>query len=408
MSFCIPYSDYLANLDIYDAASGPWAGGCQACGPTPTQLNSLGSHTYAGATIVLSRYFADSPIYAYSGTTGDSMQVPGGFNHAVYIDSSGNVTEEDVVPGQTLTFRSPIILGTAPTEVWVCTSDSRCVKVAGYIGNNGGFSSAGACLENCCASWCAGGAVACCNFGGRFYCSPTCGGVCCELNDNICTNDVCSPCPSERQINKPENDPLGSSLDCCPEGEVRCFAERVDDLSVKEKEVCCLEEKCCGLWGKYVCCKDTETCISDECCPQERICETTFDGTVCCPEGEVSVGGRCCPRGKEVCRGLCYDPCADGKIRNTSTCKCVPGVNGGFGQLDRASGGGAFYWRWLYGNNCPNEGVQAPTCLDPSYYPNPTWTRFWVPCGNDGVMYPAGGDSGYTIDWDTPVSFPVC
>jgi hypothetical protein len=139
-----------------------------------------------------------------------------------------------------------------------------------------------------------------------------------------------------------------------------------------------------------------------------------------------------CPPDKEPCTSQiwgdgCYIPCTGGKIRNTSTCVCQcpqdpcpagqtrdpfdcvchGGVNGGFGQLDGRPDGTP-YWRWLYGNNCPHETYQAPSCLNPSYYPNPNWTRYWVPCGDDGVMYPAGGDSGYIIDWNTPVNFPVC
>lgn len=315
MSFCISRSEYLKNPGLYDIVDGP-SESCPGCWLT---LNSLSSYTYLGTTIVLSQYFADSPIYAYTGTTGESMQVPVGFNHAVYIDSSGNVTEENVMPGQTLTFKSSIIIGTAPTEVWMCTDNSQCIKVLGILAG-GGFSSQRACLENCCASWCTGGVVACCNFGERFECKPTCNGVCCESEENVCLDNVCSPCPRERQIND-DNNPFGLYLGCCPEGKVRCLAEIIEGDVLQD--VCCPEEKCCGVDEPYsMCCKDTETCISDECCPQERICETTFDGTVCCPEGEVCVGGRCCPQGKEVCRNSCYDPCANGEIRNTSTCEC--------------------------------------------------------------------------------------
>jgi hypothetical protein len=41
MSFCIPYSDYLANIGLYDLVAGP-TGSCTGCGidlPTPAGLN---------------------------------------------------------------------------------------------------------------------------------------------------------------------------------------------------------------------------------------------------------------------------------------------------------------------------------------------------------------------------------
>jgi hypothetical protein len=74
-------------------------------------IDPLGSHTYSGTTIVLSNYFTDSPVYALKGVTGSSISVPVGFNRAVYIDASGNVTQEDVTSGQVLTFKSEILLG---------------------------------------------------------------------------------------------------------------------------------------------------------------------------------------------------------------------------------------------------------------------------------------------------------
>ena len=159
--------------------------------------------------------------------------------------------------------------------------------------------------------------------------------------------------------------------DCCKQGE-----ECVDDTKCCSTGFVIVNNDCCEEDCGGVCCKGTETCVNQECCPEARRCQT-LGGLECCPKGKTC----------DYSTGICVD------------------VGGGFGEVDGHQDG-THYWRWLYGNNCPSGTSQQPNCLDPSYYPNPNWTIYWVSCGDDGVMYPA--DSGYQIDWDTPVNFPVC
>lgn len=109
MPFCIKKSSYDPN--IHDIVDGPHFGGCNSCVVDPENFTSS-----SGIKISLSSYLDPSlPINVYTGATGDTMVVPQGYNYAVYIDSSGNVTYEEVFPGQTLTFRSDIALGSAVT-----------------------------------------------------------------------------------------------------------------------------------------------------------------------------------------------------------------------------------------------------------------------------------------------------
>ena len=71
-----------------------------------------GSFTSQNGTVIqLTDYFDPSkPALTYNGVTGGKIKVPQGFNYAIYIDSSGNVVQESVSPGQQLTFKSEIVL----------------------------------------------------------------------------------------------------------------------------------------------------------------------------------------------------------------------------------------------------------------------------------------------------------
>lgn len=192
---------------------------------------------------------------------------------------------------------------------------------------------------------------------------------------------------------------------CCWNGTVACNNNTIccDIGKVCVNNECCLEQRVCG----NACCTDTQTCVDGVCCDPGRIC-----GNQCCKTNETCINGECCPMTK-----VCYDSsgqqycCGAGMICDTSFSSSSPNgcvdayVGGGFGQID-AHDSGERYWRWLYGNTCPGGQVQQPSCLDPQRYPNPNNTRYWVPCGNDGIMYPANFD--YQIDWTSPTNFPVC
>lgn len=92
---------------------------------TPTPSNSFNNTTSTtlgsdidvvdfdnGPTIVLSNIFNnDIDQILYSGNTGNNIIVPENYNYAIFIDNAGNVTEQQVEPGQLLTFRSDIVLG---------------------------------------------------------------------------------------------------------------------------------------------------------------------------------------------------------------------------------------------------------------------------------------------------------
>ena len=336
--------------------------------PTPTtsftQLDSLDSYTYSGTTILLYEYFADSLIYAYNGTTGSTMQVPEGFNHAVYIDSSGNVTEESVTTGQTLTFKSSVLLGTYPSETWVCGVEG-CVKISGYLPPGGSFSSERACQARCCSN-CAPG-EGCCDVGNNKVCSKLCGGDCCV--GRKCCLDVCCPagecCRTTRLV--------GVELGCAPCcGERACFEDEtcVSEINgsyccpnyrfcqTSEGPVCCGADKICvdgncecpagkvpcgfGCWDPCpngqtriesaacgcrctdnrppcgdICCPEGQRCINGQCCDNNNVC-----GNTCCTTGQTCASGQCCDG--DVCGGECYNiPCTGGRVRNVSTCVCL-------------------------------------------------------------------------------------
>jgi hypothetical protein len=196
-------------------------------------IDPLGSHTYGGTTIVLANYFVDAPVYAIKGVTGSTISVPVGFSRAVYIDASGNVTQEDVTPGQVLTFKSEILLGatdypcedeglapgkciekyridrsarfpqkfqpcpsvcrddtgkdcncssssSSSNKVWFCDENGGCREVP--AGSDGSFKSAEDCAQACCLR--TDGSY---QTGRNSGCDPNC-----NTKEAICANAACS------------------------------------------------------------------------------------------------------------------------------------------------------------------------------------------------------------------------
>jgi hypothetical protein len=164
----------------------------------------------------------------------------------------------------------------------------------------------------CCEEGdCCGGAEClqpgdqCC--GGRQRCPATqtcCGPNCCPADiDHKCCGDECCPLSGacylkEGKLACCEGSPCANKTLCCTAG--------------SDKPICCGNE-CCGAegsclndgtccpWpreackGKTVCCQQGEECVSDSCCPADRVCSGPT-GPFCCPAGEKCLGGnKCCP-----------------------------------------------------------------------------------------------------------------
>jgi hypothetical protein len=124
---------------------------------------SLDENIVAGNTlgsIMLSDYFdVTKTIIQYQGITGTTIQVPTGYDYAIYVDSQGNVTYESVTAGQTLTFKSSIVLGTSSGEAssnpqnWyyqLCSiRDADCSEVwtCAQGQEEGGFPTEQQCLD---------------------------------------------------------------------------------------------------------------------------------------------------------------------------------------------------------------------------------------------------------------------
>lgn len=124
MSFCIKFQSY--REDIHEIVGEPRLGGCDSCTVDPDNFTSS-----SGFRISLSSYLDPSlPIIVYAGAKGDTMVVPQGYNYAVYIDSSGNVTHEQVSTGQTLTFRSDIALGSVPIGLSIRLSNDQVEELS--------------------------------------------------------------------------------------------------------------------------------------------------------------------------------------------------------------------------------------------------------------------------------------
>lgn len=100
MPFCIRTEDY--DPSIHEILSGPHDGPCgPSCSTDPSGLISEAS-----------LFFDNSrPIVSYSGNTGSFLTVPEGFDYAVYVNSSGQVSDEPIMPGQSISFKSEIFLG---------------------------------------------------------------------------------------------------------------------------------------------------------------------------------------------------------------------------------------------------------------------------------------------------------
>ena len=117
---------------------------------------SLDENLITGSTlgsITLSNMFNTAqPMMKYEGITGSTIKVPPGYDHAIYIDSQGNVTEEIVNQGQTLTFKSQIVTGKAKKRAG---SQAVCTGSCSYIWKDGWWqwqSSGCKCTSNCTPS----------------------------------------------------------------------------------------------------------------------------------------------------------------------------------------------------------------------------------------------------------------
>jgi len=80
----------------------------------------------SGLLINLDDYFdITNSIEAYRGKTGDGFHVPLDWNFAIWIDSSGNITQEAVIPGTVVYFKSEVIGGTA--KYYCCDLKKGCI-----------------------------------------------------------------------------------------------------------------------------------------------------------------------------------------------------------------------------------------------------------------------------------------
>ena len=110
----------------------------------------------SGTQIALSSFFDTyQSVRNYKGVTGGSITVPQGYDLAVYIDSNGNVTQEQVAPGQIIYFKSEILLG-QDAEGWTCSFERGCrtIRSAKSVGfYSGDYSTQEECEENCDIVW---------------------------------------------------------------------------------------------------------------------------------------------------------------------------------------------------------------------------------------------------------------
>jgi hypothetical protein len=303
-----------------------------------TAWNSLGYMTFDGGNldenivtgntlglITLSDYFdTTKPMVQYQGITGTTIKVPAGYDYAIYIDSQGNVTNESVNQGQTLTFKSSIVLGTSSGELWTCQSGDGntpgCVKIAGrgILGGGNGFPSEAACWAECCRE---PGPIP--GFGLYKPRSQSCSESC-TTEQERCVRDFCNG--GKAGIVCGFNDCCFDGKECvdglcrvvCGDG--FCFDEKV---CVNDEE-CCAPEKVCGNY----CCADGENCRNGICCPacgedccaydeichygstcctSEKVCgfHCLAEGEICCDEIPCAAGETCC--NGECCAGTCVD-----------------------------------------------------------------------------------------------------
>jgi hypothetical protein len=105
---------YINSGDLLEARCDTEGGAHFLCSWSSNDLPWIEVYetfTYEGTTITLSDYFEDGPKRAYTGTTGEELVVPDGYDYAVFISSNGEVYEEVVTPGEVIQFQSAIIVG---------------------------------------------------------------------------------------------------------------------------------------------------------------------------------------------------------------------------------------------------------------------------------------------------------
>jgi hypothetical protein len=108
------------------------------------EVSHLGAFTSGSTQITFSSLFdTDQSVRSYKGTTGAALIVPAGYDLAVYIDSSGNVTQEQVTAGQVIYFRSDILLGNEWRRM-TCNADQGCID-----SQNGEYNSKAGCDASC-------------------------------------------------------------------------------------------------------------------------------------------------------------------------------------------------------------------------------------------------------------------
>ena len=266
----------------------------------------------SGSFIVLSDYFDPTkPMNSYKGVTGNKMTVPSGFDHAIYIDSNGNVTQESVSAGQQLTFKSDIVTG--KKTPYNC-GKMDCGSMTGYNPETCKCCSSGHAWDG---SWCS------CIITDEDCQSisipeatadpSTCSCTiqCPDPNDEICGGKCVKKCVS----------PLTRDLGCCC-----CVCENppkcADNQFLNDNCECeCRSAEANGCnspkiqTGPDCKCECPNDCESNKILNNQCECE--------CPGGYTTCGEDCCSnQNQDCCGGKCLQKCLSGLIRGEN-CDCI-------------------------------------------------------------------------------------
>ena len=176
-------------------------------------------------------------------------------------------------------------------------------------------------------------------------CTPNCGGK--DCGPNGCSG-TCGPCPGTSTC--------ANGLCGCPAGRALCKGDCVVVCNGQQSAFDPTTCGCCGrpgtdcspATGNPNCCSRT-TCIDAE--PVGTFCDGQREGEPCEFDGQcysaLCRDGVCrCPSGKEVCKGVCYDPCWQDQTRKLNCNCCV--------RNGQACGSPA---------DCCSEDCEAGTCV---------------------------------------------
>ena len=326
-------------------------GECVSAIECPSLLESS-AYEYGNASVSLKCFSPNYPVKVFEQFKGRFLEVPTGYNYALYVSDDGSITAGDVQEGQILTYRSKIILGTKKESGSPCRYDSECnsenceVCVENNFDLLGTLSSYGTCMSDC-------------DYDQR--CCPNDGGFCQDKDEDCCSKvsdcGDCEKCHEGNCISECTGNTKCCNGENCLEYCCDVTADCMANMCLKCEDGDCVSEcldgmMCCDGVCKPSCCSTSEdctrgspvecsTCVEGACLrgcfitilpmpgdsgPIGLIRTQCCDGT-CCDIGEKCCAGTCCPEGQVCCSGMCVDPpcCEDDSwCESCSRCTIAP------------------------------------------------------------------------------------